>query len=163
MSPGTVGWLTRSAPSRIGTSRQKLRQLHAKSLWLERADRAVLRLDLSNFTSPGLGISTAGPVNVELNLAYVLPDIADAFARACRTVVVDAEDVDPEREQVDFLWSGHSDPEPEGWSPLPDAFGAALFRPDGARGTLHLEIAAGAPRGFTVQALHHVVPRPSPS
>lgn len=127
----------------------ELRPLHAKSLWLERGERAVFVIGSSNFTGPGLGIP-GGPINVEINLVYTLPDSAGAFSRDCAAAYPPADEVDPAHAKVEFQEPPSQTADPEGFHLLPQAFGAALFTPDADRGSLQLEIGADAPPAFEV-------------
>ena len=106
------------------------RPLHAKSLWLQREDRAVHTVGSSNFTSPGLGLGP-GPINVEANLAYVLTSATSRSAWSqCDAATPKHELLDLGEDELRFLQEplDHT-PEPNEYSPLPASFGSALFEP----------------------------------
>jgi hypothetical protein len=128
------------------------RALHTKSLWLQRHSRAVYVMGSSNFTCAGMGLGP-GPINIEANLAYVLPSTSDRFARSCGKAYPPYEELDFEKEEASFRLEVVQDtPEPEAYTRLPDAFGEALFRPEAMAGTLLLSVRDDAPRDFQVSA-----------
>ncbi|MGY3591486.1 hypothetical protein [Bradyrhizobium sp. USDA 4350] len=61
------------------------RALHAKSLWLERDGRVLYMLGSSNFTAAGLGLHPRH--NIELNVAYLIPDANSRFGKPLRAVL----------------------------------------------------------------------------
>lgn len=129
----------------------EVRALHAKSLWLARDDRALYLVGSSNFTGAGTGVGRR-PVNVEANLAFVLPRARDPFARQCEEAYPPFEPVDPAAETVAFLARAAKETEdPQGPAPLPEAFEEALFRPDQTTGTLLLRIGRSTPEEFWVR------------
>src|SRR5262249_11154796 len=116
-----------------------LRPLHAKSLWIERENRALFSVGSSNFTRAGTGHRDHGPINIEANVAYLLPDIADDFGRVCASayppydkIVLDGN--------VRFVVATESSDDSEAQMALPAAFGAALFRIRGGKSELDLEL-----------------------
>jgi hypothetical protein len=125
------------------------RPLHAKSLWLQRGNRAVYLVGSSNFTAAGTGVAR-GHSNIEANLAYVLPDLGDPMARKCAAAYPGADSIDLEERTVRFLEAKDRTEDATGAALLPEAFGLALFRPEGEAGVLILSIATGAPTGFRV-------------
>jgi len=127
----------------------ELRPLHAKSLWLQRDDRALFMIGSSNFTCAGFG-TASGPRNVEANLVYKLPTTRDAFARRCEACFPDSQRPgDP----VVFLQEiQEQTPDPQEFVPLPVVFGEALFVPGGETGSLRLALTGDVPSGFLVTA-----------
>ncbi len=129
---------------------EEARALHAKSLWFQRQSRAVFVVGSSNFTCAGTGL-IPGPVNIEANLAYILPSTTDGFARRCNKAYPPYERLSPAVEDVRFKPNILKEtPEPESYAPLPTAFGEALFRPEGPGGVLILSIVEVPPQGFSV-------------
>lgn len=128
----------------------EVRNLHAKSLWLERDGTALFLLGSSNFTAAGTGVSGRRG-NIEANFAYVLPDASDSFAKRCVEVYPPAEPIDLDERVVSFLQQHEQTQEAEGYAPLPDAFGLALFKPEGENGILVLSISEGAPQAFDIR------------
>lgn len=126
------------------------RDLHAKSLWLQRNDNDLFLVGSSNFTASGTGVSGAR-ANIEANLAYVMPPKARKLHGKCCEAYPPYEEVDPLEQVVRFLIPDDRTPDAEGKKPLPDGFGLALFRPEGETGTLLLEIGPAVPEGFTVK------------
>ena len=61
--------------------RDEDRPLHAKSVWLERDDRALCMIGSSNFTAAGLGLHPRH--NIELNIAYLIRDCGSRFGKLC--------------------------------------------------------------------------------
>jgi hypothetical protein len=126
----------------------ELRPLHAKSLWLQRGERALFMIGSSNFTCAGFGASS-GPRNVEANLVYTLPSTKDVFARQCEACfpgsfeAVNPVFLDELRDQT---------PEPQEFVPLPAGFMAALFVPEGETGKLRIQIQGEVPARFVVVA-----------
>jgi hypothetical protein len=128
------------------------RDLHAKGLWFERDGRAVQVLGSSNFTLRGMGIKGHAS-NVEANVAFILPDAANAFGRTCRAAFPESDPLDPVTERITFLADAPDQtPEVEEYAPLPSAFGLALFEPEGEGGRLLLSIDRNCPAGFSVLA-----------
>lgn len=126
------------------------RELHAKSLWLQRGPRCAHVVGSSNFTGPGLGVGV-GTVNVEANLAYWLPAAEGRFYRMCTEAYPDHEKVDPA--EVEFIAeSGEDSGELDADAPLPAAFEAAIFRLDSGHAVLELHIGADAPPIFAIHA-----------
>lgn len=135
----------------VGTDGER-RDLHAKGLWLERDGRAVQILGSSNFTTAGVGID-GRTVNVEANIAFILPDSRVAFARMCQDAFPASQAIDPRKEDVTFLADARErTPEGEEGVPLPSGFGLALYVPQGEHGQLLLQIESGAPKDFQVFA-----------
>ena len=133
-------------PEKDGES--ELRPLHAKSLWLQRGERALFMIGSSNFTCAGFGASS-GPRNVEANLVYTLPSTKEAFARQCEACFPDSvEAVDP----VFLDEIRDQTPEPQEFVPLPVGFMEALFVPEGETGRLRIQIQAEVPSSFVVVA-----------
>lgn len=126
------------------------RDLHAKSLWLERNDNHLFLIGSSNFTAAGTGVS-GERANVEANLAYVMPPKAGKLRGVCWEAYPPYEEVDPGKEAVCFQSPDDRTPDAEGRKPLPHGFGLALFRPEGETGTLLLEIGQVVPEGFAVR------------
>ena len=124
------------------------RPLHAKSIWLRREKRGVHCIGSSNFTAAGTGIRPTGRANVEVNLAYLLPDLDDDFARVCERAYPPTESIDL-GPHVRFLHPGDRTPEAEGHALLPAGFGGALVVLGTADPHLELEISA-PPSGFIV-------------
>jgi hypothetical protein len=138
------------APDVPTDEEEERRALHAKSLWVDRDARALFVVGSSNFTVSGTGLARVP--NFEANLVYEIPDVNAAFAKVCGAASPPREYVDLEGD-VRFL----HDPDDEGetddgsdLTPLPDAFGAALFDPVRDGGTLLLELLALPPHGFRV-------------
>jgi hypothetical protein len=131
------------------TADSERRPLHAKSLWVERDARAVFVVGSSNFTAAGTGV---GRPNIELNLAYILPDVASPFSKRCIEASPPSEEVDPANETVKFLDDGADrTAEPEGYATLPSAFGTATWRSTPTGEELELEIVGEPPPGFVVE------------
>lgn len=128
------------------------RPLHAKSIWIERDGRAMFCVGSSNFTRAGTALRERGPINVEANLAFTIPDLAAEFGRICDRAYPESEEIDPSEEDVRFLAPGERTPEPEGYLPLPPAYGAALYRHKDGAGELLLELLATPPSGATIRA-----------
>jgi hypothetical protein len=127
----------------------EVRALHAKSLWLKRDGSALFVIGSSNFTRAGTGMVGRGG-NIEANLAYVLPNAAHAFAKRCAETYPAADEIDLEDRVVNFLEQHEQTPDAEGHSPLPAAFGLALFRPMENTGVLMLSISDSAPQQFEI-------------
>lgn len=127
------------------------RGLHAKSLWLQRNDRAICTVGSSNFTAAGTGGGGA-TTNLEANVAYALPA---GSSRSDWAKVADcwpeSDELDLDSDEVRFL-VGALDRTPEviAYDLLPAAFGPALFRPSANDANLELTIAHGAPAEFRV-------------
>jgi hypothetical protein len=127
---------------------EETRPLHAKSLWLQREERAVYMIGSSNFTRAGMGVSN-GQCNIEANLVYYLPFASDPFARKCETGYPPHRKVEENlhfRQDID-----RQTQEGESFVPLPEKFGEALFQPEGAGGILMLYISAGFPSVFCIK------------
>jgi hypothetical protein len=124
------------------------RSLHAKSVWLERDNRALYMLGSSNFTAAGLGLHAGH--NIELNVAYLINDCSTEFGKLCRQSRPVAEKLN-NLEGVQFLIDGQTDSEENpDLSILPAAFGLALYFLDDQGGRLELEIGGKAPMTFEV-------------
>jgi hypothetical protein len=123
------------------------RPLHAKSVWLERDDRALYMLGSSNFTAAGLGLHPRH--NIELNLAYLIRDRASRFGKLCVQSWPHEDELD-DIDEAQFLGGSADSAESLDTPPLPAAFGLALFCLDERGGRLELEIGAGAPPVFEV-------------
>jgi len=124
------------------------RSLHAKSLWLQRENRAVYMIGSSNFTGAGMGVH-GGTCNIEANLVYYLPSTNDPFARKCENAYPPNELVKTDLNfRQDIQRQTH---EGEGFVPLPEGFETALFRPEGIGGVLLLSIATSQARPFVVK------------
>ncbi len=128
-----------------------MRALHAKSLWLERDGRALFCVGSSNFTRAGTAHRTHGPVNLEANVVYTLPDVDDDFGKVCQMAYPCYVELDPEEEDICFLATTDKTPEPEGFVALPAAFGSALFRVRDGATELDLELVAPPPSGVAVR------------
>ncbi|MEW6743634.1 MAG: phospholipase D family protein [Planctomycetota bacterium] len=126
------------------------RPLHAKHYWFAREGRALCIIGSSNFTAAGTGCAKDGRVNIEANLAYVIPASAAAFFSQCGQSAVPSTPVDLETAKVTFTAKGDRTPEGSKYVPLPSAFGLALFRPEGETGVLLLTIGQDAPSRFSV-------------
>jgi len=132
----------------------EIRDLHAKSIWLQRADRAVCTVGSSNFTAQGLGLGARG-VNIEANIAYVMsPSVHFSFRSGVAESWPENDELDTSRVKVKFV------PEPEDRTPehpefdaLPSAFGEALFDPRPEGGRLFLGFRSEPPKGFRVESL----------
>lgn len=126
------------------------RLLHAKTLWIQRDDQALYCVGSSNFTQAGTGLSSgAGPINVEANLVYELPSLADDFARVCERAYPATEDIEL-GPHVKFLELDDRTPEPTSHVVLPACFGAATLRIVGNECWLDLEILSEPPPDFAV-------------
>jgi len=126
------------------------RSLHAKSIWLQRDERALYILGSSNFTAAGLGLHPGH--NIELNLAYVISDCASEFGRLCVQSWPRDEEL-RELEGVQFLANAPNDSAENPDAPvLPGAFGLALYCLDGKGARLELEIGDSAPLVFDVRS-----------
>jgi hypothetical protein len=133
------------------TSEGEVRPLHAKSLWLQGGDQAVYVVGSSNFTMSGMGIGP-GPVNIEANVAYSLPDIRRPFARKTEQTYPPYEPLDASQLDLRFVQEvEETTADPEAYTPLPAEFGEALFEPDQGGGRLLLHV-SGAPPSFEVMA-----------
>ena len=133
-----------------GGTDAETRALHAKGLWLERDGRAAHVLGSSNFTSAGTGVGRA-TVNIEANLAFVLPNSKNAFARSSRDSLPPSQEVDATGAGVTFIDAlADRTPEKEESVPLPPGFGQALYVPEGDQGRLLLHIGPKAPETFDV-------------
>ena len=127
----------------------QLRPLHAKSLWLQRDNRALFMIGSSNFTCAGYG-TAAGPRNVEANLVYILPTVRDPFGRRCEACFPESRLAE---DPVVFLQEiQEQTPDPQAFVPLPAGFGLALFVPGGETGSLRLYLGAELPASFRVAA-----------
>lgn len=125
------------------------RPLHAKSVWLEREDRALYMLGSSNFTAAGLGLHPRH--NIELNIAYLIRDRASRFGRLCAQSWPHETELDG-LDQVQFLGGLTDSAENSDTPSLPAAFGLALFCLDERGGRLELQIGGGAPLVFEVRS-----------
>lgn len=129
--------------------KQEDRALHAKSLWLERDDRALYLLGSSNFTAAGLGLHPQH--NIELNVAYLIRDCRSRFGKLC----VQSWPLETELDDlahVQFLGGSADSTEDASAIALPVAFGSALFHLDERGGRLELEIRDKAPAVFAVRS-----------
>lgn len=125
-----------------------MRPLHAKSIWLQRDQRAVFMVGSSNFTLAGFGLHAGH--NIELNLAYELKDIGSRFAKICDEAYPAFEELE-EIDGVKFLGATqHSDETESGAALLPSAFRSVLYRLAAAGGFLELELGPDAPEAFSV-------------
>jgi HKD family nuclease len=123
------------------------RALHAKSVWLERDGRVLYMLGSSNFTASGLGLHPRH--NIELNVAYLIPDGNSRFGRLCAQSwprEIELKKLDG----VQFLGSPDDSADASDTPVLPIAFGLALFCLDEKGGRLELEIGRNAPPVFDV-------------
>jgi len=121
------------------------RGLHAKSVWLERDGRVLYMLGSSNFTAAGLGLHPRH--NIELNIAYLIPDGNSRFGKLCAyswPKEIELKQLDG----VQFLGSADDSTDESDTSVLPIAFGLALFCLDEKGGRLELEIGKNAPPMF---------------
>jgi hypothetical protein len=132
-----------------GDRTSEVRDLHAKSLWIQRAPRALFVVGSSNFTAPGLGL---GPVtNVEANIVYEINDVSSRFGKIAGEAYPPIDDVDLDGQKVRFRDdAAERTPEPEPYAALPDAFGSALFRQTDGRTVIDLEILSKPPERFSV-------------
>lgn len=127
------------------------RQLHAKTLWLERDGQALYCVGSSNFTQAGTGVAPgAGAVNVEANLVYELPSLDSDFARVCQRAYPATEALAPGLAGATFLDLEDHTPEPTTYEALPACFGAATLRITGDERWLELEVLAEPPPDFAV-------------
>jgi hypothetical protein len=125
------------------------RPLHAKSVWLERGDRALYMLGSSNFTAAGLGLHPRH--NIELNLAYLIRDRRSRFGKLCAQSwpqELELNDI----EGVQFLGGVPNSADDADARPLPGAFGLALFCLDERGARLELELRTDAPPVFSVSS-----------
>ena len=123
------------------------RVLHAKSVWLERDGRVLYMLGSSNFTAAGFGLHPRH--NIELNVAYIIPDGNSRFGKLCAQSwpkEIELEKLDG----VQFLGSSDDSGDESDTPILPIAFGLALFCLDEKGGRLELEIGKSAPPVFDV-------------
>ncbi|NUP97399.1 MAG: CPBP family intramembrane metalloprotease [Planctomycetaceae bacterium] len=104
------------------------RALHAKSLWLQRGDRAVCAVGSSNFTTAGTGAG-GGATNLEANVAYVLPPASrNAEWKSIAASWPEDDELDLARQDVRFQREPQDrTPEPCEFDALPLAFGLAVF------------------------------------
>lgn len=127
---------------------QIFRPLHAKSIWLQRAGRAIYMIGSSNFTKAGLGLHKHH--NAELNLAYRISDTNGPFAKMCDSAYPEFTVIEDPRD-VQFLAGEQlSEQSTLDADVLPTAFGLALFKTAGEREFLELEIADDVPKTFSV-------------
>lgn len=123
------------------------RPLHAKSVWLERDDRALCMIGSSNFTAAGLGLHPRH--NIELNIAYLIRDCGSRFGKLCAESWPEQIPLN-DLANVQFL-GGEADSAEDPDAPvLPAAFGSALFCLDPHGGRLELEIGGAVPLHFEV-------------
>jgi hypothetical protein len=126
------------------------RNLHAKSVWLERDRRALYMIGSSNFTAAGLGLHPGH--NIELNVAYVIGDCTSQFGKLCDQSWP-LEDTLDNLDGVQFFTDGLTDSaENPDAALLPGAFGLALYCLDKQGGRLELEIGCDAPPTFEVHS-----------
>jgi hypothetical protein len=130
------------------------RDLHAKSIWLRREDRAVCTVGSSNFTAQGTGVR-GGPTNIEANLGYVmLLPTANRFWNQVAESWPDDFELDFEKHKLAFV-ADPADRTPDAAESdvLPAGFGEALFDPRPEGSNLLLSIGAEAPEGFRVESV----------
>jgi hypothetical protein len=127
--------------------KQEDRALHAKSIWLERDGRILYMLGSSNFTAAGLGLHPRH--NIELNVAYLIPDDKSRFGKLCAQSWPKETELN-ELDGVQFLGSQNDSADDSDTPSLPIAFGLALFCLDENGGRLELEIGKNAPPVFDV-------------
>jgi HKD family nuclease len=132
--------------------KQEDRSLHAKSVWLERDDRALYMLGSSNFTAAGLGLHPRH--NIELNLAYIIRDRGSRFGKLCAQSWPPEHELD-DIEGVQFLGGLPNSADDADAPRLPTAFGLALFCLDERGARLELEIGTDAPPVFSVLSKDH--------
>ena len=123
-----------------------MRPLHAKSIWLQRDQRAVFMVGSSNFTLAGFGLHAGH--NIELNLAYELENIGSRFAKSVTRLIrfQELEEIDG----VKFLGATqHSDETESGAALLRLPFDRC-YRLANAGGFLELELGPDAPEAFSV-------------
>ncbi len=129
---------------------KETRPLHAKAIWLQNHQAVLYCLGSSNFTHAGTGIAKRGRGNVELNLAYVFPDIGSELAQISKETFPPYLDLDLDEHDVKFLPGRHQRTTDGSDAPsLPAVFGAALFHP-GPSPRLALEILADPSFAFDV-------------
>lgn len=123
------------------------RPLHAKSVWLERDGRVLYMLGSSNFTAAGLGLHPRR--NIELNVAYLIPDGNSYFGKLCAQSW--PKEIELKKlEDVQFLGSSDDSADEADAPVLPTAFGLVLFFLGEGGGWLELEIGENAPSVFGV-------------
>lgn len=132
--------------------KQEDRPLHAKSVWLEKDDRALYMLGSSNFTAAGLGLHPRH--NIELNLAYIIRDRGSRFGKLCAQSWPQEHELD-DIEGVQFLGGLPDSADDADAPPLPAAFGLALFCLDERGARLELEIGTDVPPVFSVLSKEH--------
>jgi hypothetical protein len=142
-----------------GEAEDGVRPLHAKSLWFQRGDRALFCIGSSNFTCAGTGQRAHGPINLEANVAYVLPRATDDFAQVCSSAYPPHQPVSDD-DELRFVVVTESSDDAEAGVPLPSAFGAALFRGQGDHRELALELVAAPPKGTRVSSAFGAVALP---
>jgi len=127
------------------------RALHAKSLWLQRGDRAVCAVGSSNFTTAGTGAG-GGATNLEANVAYVLPPASrNAEWKSIAASWPEDDELDLARQDVRFQREPQDrTPEPCEFDALPLAFGLAVFTPSAEGSKLELSIHGEPPGAFRV-------------
>lgn len=118
--------------SLLANEKMAIRELHAKSLYIEESRYRGALIGSSNFTSKGYGFSPK--CNVEANLFYVVD--AERFPKTSKAldfVQVSSELIkEPEAARWQYL-SDSADEESDGEPVLPAGFGSALYR-QGERG-----------------------------
>lgn len=127
---------------------KEYRPLHAKTLWFKREDdRALYCVGSSNFTRAGTGLRKL--CNVELNVLYDVPPVADDFRAVCRASQVPHIRLDPST--VTFAPARPLDRDDVANEPLlPAGLGAASYDP--RTGLLSLEVLGAVPPDLTVKA-----------
>lgn len=130
------------------------RSLHAKSIWLEKDNRALYMLGSSNFTAAGLGLHPHH--NIELNLAYIIRDRKSRFGKLCAQSWPSEIDLD-DIESVQFLGGLPDSADNADVPRLPTAFGLALYYLDERGARLELEIGTDTPPIFSVLSAEQVV------
>lgn len=133
-----------------GRASDRVRHLHAKSIWLERDGSALYCLGSSNFTCAGTGLAKHGG-NYELNVAYVIPDLRAEFGRICREAFPPQTHIDLDRDDVHFT-ADAKDRTSDGTelNCLPMSFGEATFDPF-PRSMLRCELGPDAPEEFAIK------------
>jgi len=136
---------------------EQSRPLHAKCLWLQSDDAALLMIGSSNFTAQGMGV---GPVrNFEANLCFEAHRSRQAPAmRAMQNCWLPSNRVDLER--VRFRPVANLDEEPEPLTPLlPKGFQEIIFcRDESQRGCLRFGFQEGLTTGWILLSEDDVTP-----
>ena len=134
---------------RVLQGRDEQRALHAKILHLERDNQGIHCIGSSNFTRAGTGARTdGGPINVEANLVYILPDVKSDFGRVCDLARPNDEEVDSDN--ATFITPNDSSADASGYVALPKCFVSAVLRNDDGLLSLELQITGATPDEFQV-------------